>query len=195
MRVLLSVMVISALTLTACSGWRDSSVNPRNWFGNSTSRVVNTTNTGAPRSPSDRQTGNPLIEDEAAELIVRRNASVVQRSGIFRRRAKIEIYNGSLIDEVTALVVEPLPTGAIVRVTGLPQREGAFDVRLLPISEDGPIDGVMEYTLNAYQPLETRVGTARTREVQAGAFLSNDDLSRINEIRVRGELNVRSTRR
>ncbi|MFN3210220.1 MAG: hypothetical protein ACE369_14675 [Roseovarius sp.] len=184
------------MTLTACSGWRDSGVNPRNWFGNSRSvPVANTTNTGQPRSPSDRQTGNPLIEDDQAELIVRRNASSAQKAGIFRRRAKIEIYDGSLVDEVTSLIVEPLPTGAIVRVVGLPQREGAFDVRLLPVSEDGPINGVMEYTLNAYQPLETAVGTQRTREVQAGAFLSNHELSEITEIRVRGELNARSTRR
>lgn len=196
MRVLLSVMLISSMTLTACSGWRDSGANPRNWFGNSRSTpIVNTTNTGERRSPSDRQTGNPLIEDQNAELIVRRNASSAQKSGIFRRRAKVEIYDGSLVDQVTSLVVEPLPTGAIVRVTGLPQREGAFDVRLLPISEDGPINGVMEYTLNAYQPIETPVGTQSTREVRVGAFLSNNDLEKINEIRVRGELNALSSRR
>lgn len=196
MRVLLSVMLISAMTLSACSGWRDSGANPRNWFGNSNSaRVENTTNTGQPRSPSDRQTGNPLIEDENAELIVRRNASVAQKSGILRRRNKVEIYDGSLVDEVTSLIVEPLPTGAVVRVIGLPQREGAFDVRLLPVNEDGPVNGVMEYTLNAYQPLQTAVGTERTRQVQAGAFLSNADLEEINEIRVRAELNIRSTRR
>ena len=196
MRVLLSGMLIATLTLTACSGWRDSRVNPRNWFGTSTSvPVKNTTNTGQPTSPSDRQTGNPLIEDENAALIVRRNVASGKKPGIFRRRPKVEIYNGSLIDQVTSLSVEPLPTGAVVRVIGLPQREGAYDVRLLPISEDGPINGVMEYTLNAYQPLGTRVGTEATRQVQAGAFLSNADLAEINEIRVRGELNIRSSRR
>lgn len=196
MRVLLSGMLIATMTLTACSGWRDSGANPRNWFGGSSSkRIEQPAGPVERKSPSDRQTGNPLIEDENAELIVRKNASIAQRSGIFRRRAKVEIYDGSLVDEVTGLVVEPLPTGAVVRVTGLPQREGAFDVRLLPISDDGPVNGVMEYTLNAYQPLQTPVGTQATRQVQAGAFISNNDLDRINEIRVRGELNVRSTRR
>jgi hypothetical protein len=196
MRVLLSGMLIATMTLTACSGWRDSGANPRNWFGGGSSkRIEQPAGPVERKSPSDRQTGNPLIEDENAELIVRKNASIAQRSGIFRRRAKVEIYDGSLVDEVTGLVVEPLPTGAVVRVTGLPQREGAFDVRLLPISDDGPVNGVMEYTLNAYQPLQTPVGTQATRQVQAGAFISNNDLDRINEIRVRGELNVRSTRR
>lgn len=196
MRVLLSVMLISTMALTACSGWRDSGANPRNWFGGSTTKRVETASSAArPQSPSDRQTGNPLIEDAEAERLVRGNGAGAQRSSIFRSRKKVEIYDGSLVDEVTSLIVEPLPTGAIVRVTGLPQREGAFDVRLLPVSEDGPINGVMEYTLNAYQPLTTAVGTAGTREVKAGTFLSNDDLDQINEIRVRGELNVRSTRR
>jgi len=196
MRVLLSVMLISAMTLTACSGWRDSGANPRNWFGNSKStRVENTTNTGQPRSPSDRQTGNPLIEDAGANVLVRRNVTTIQKSGLFRRKNKVIVYDGSLIDEVTSLIVEPVPTGAIVRVTGLPQREGAFDVRLLPVNDDGPVNGVMEYTLNAYQPVTTPVGSARTREVRAGVFLSNADLDEINEIRIRAERNIRSTKR
>ncbi|MEO1139990.1 MAG: hypothetical protein AAFW87_11095 [Pseudomonadota bacterium] len=195
MRVFVSVVMVSAMTLTACSGWRDSGANPRNWFGGSTSTRVAADSNAQPSSPSDRQTGNPLIEDAGADVLVRRNVSVIQRTGILRRRNQTVIYEGTLIAEVTDLTVEQVPTGAIIRVTGLPQREGAFDVRLLRVNEDGPIDGIMEYTLNAYQPVATRVGLTRTREVKAGAFLSNAELEEIREIRVRAARNVRSTRR
>ena len=68
-------------------------------------------------------------------------------------------------------------------------------MRLLRVNEDGPIDGIMEYTLNAYQPVNTPVGIERTREVKAGAFLSNGELAEINEIRVRAERNIRVSKR
>lgn len=195
MRVFLILMLVSVTGLSACSAWRDSGANPRNWFGSSKSTPVASDNTGVPSSPSDRQTGNPLIEDERADVIVRRNVSVVQRSGILRRRNREVVYQGQLVDQVTGLTVESVPSGAIVRVKGEPLREGAFDVRLLRTNADGPINGVMEYTLNALQPADFGRGTQTTREVQAGAFLNNGELERINEIRVRGVRNIVTVKR
>lgn len=196
MRGVVSVLLIGTLVLTSCSGWRDSRVNPSNWFGKSRSTAVETSaRTSQVVAPDDRQTNNPLIDAENSNQLVRRNVTTVQRTGIFRRRNKEVLYEGTLVDEVTDLSVERTPTGAIVRVTGLPNREGAFDVRLLRVNRDGPVDGVLEYTLNAVQPVQTPVGTARTREVEAGVFVSNDLLQEVREIRVIAERNVRSTRR
>lgn len=196
MRGVVSVLLIGTLVLSSCSAWRESRANPSNWFGNSRSAVVETrAQTPTTIAPDDRQTNNPLIDTRGGNQLVRRNVTTVQRTGLLRRRNKQVQYEGTLVDEVTDLVVERTPTGAIVRVTGLPNREGAFDVRLLRVNLDGPVDGVLEYTLNAIQPVQTRVGTQRTREVKAGAFIGNALLEDVREIRVSAERNVLSTRR
>jgi hypothetical protein len=193
MRIVVSVLVISTMTLAGCSGLRDSRANPANWFGQSKSERLVESST--PPAPGDRQTGNPLIEEPEARRSNAIRQSAVDRSGLLSRPDREEIYEGSLIDEVTALRVARVPTGAIIRVTGLPQREGAFDVRLIQVNPDGPVNGVMEYTLNAYQPVNTRQGSVRTREVEVGTFLSNKDLEQITEIRIVAERNQRSTTR
>lgn len=195
MRGLVSVLLIGTLVLTSCSAWRESRANPSNWFGKSRSTAVETrSQSSGTIAPDDRQTGNPLIDTEGGNQLVRRNVTTIQRTGLFRRDKEVQ-YEGTLVDEVTDLVVERTPTGAIVHVTGLPNREGAFDVRLLRVNQDGPVDGVLEYTLNAVQPTQTPVGTQRTRSVKAGVFVSNDLLEKVSEIRVTAERNIRSTRR
>lgn len=194
MRGVVSVLLISTLVLTSCSAWRDSRVNPSNWFGKS--RTIETSSaTPNVVAPDDRQTNNPLIEKENSNQIVRRNTTSVRRTGLFGRRNKQVLYQGTLVDEVTSLDVERTPSGAIVKVTGLPNREGAFDVRLLRVNRDGPVDGVLEYTLNAVQPTRTPVGLPRTREIKAGAFVSNTLLEDVSEIRIRAERNIMTTRR
>lgn len=193
MRIVVSVLVISTLTLAGCGGLRDSRANPMNWFGQSKSAVR--VETATPRDPGDRQTGNPLIEDPKTRRSNAKNQSTLDKSGILDRRNNEEVYEGTLIDEITALRVDRIPTGAIVHVTGLPQREGAFDVRLLQVNPDGPVNGVMEYTLNAYQPVTTPRGTQTTREVDVGVFISQADLERIREIRVVAERNSRTSSR
>ncbi|MEM7075130.1 MAG: hypothetical protein AAF484_08595 [Pseudomonadota bacterium] len=192
MRNLLCLLLIATLGLSACSGWRDSGANPRNWFGGGGS-TPSAQPTGVPTNPSDRQTGNPLIEDEEAQLLVQGNTTTVRRSGLFRRNKQVR-YEGTLVDQVSLLAVERLPTGAIVRVEGQPLREGAFDVRLLQVNPDGPVNGVMEFTLNALQPVDFGRGTESTRQIDAAAFLSNAELEEIVEIRVRAARNSRSVR-
>ncbi|WP_135503227.1 hypothetical protein [Roseovarius aestuariivivens] len=193
MRNVVSVLVISTVALSGCSGWSDSRANPRNWFGKSQSTAV--VERATPREPGDRQTGNPLITEPKRDGFRARNRSTLDQSGVLRRRNRQEVYEGTLIDEVTALRIERIPTGAIVHVTGLPQREGAFDVRLVEVNPDGPVNGVMEYTLNAYQPVTTRQGTPTTRRVETAVFIPNGDLEQVREIRVTAERNRRSSNR
>ncbi len=165
-----------AFALAGCGGFRDSRINPRNWFGRSTSRARQ------PAETSDAD-GNPLIpEDEG---------------GIFRRRRRREeVYEGTLVDQITALAVERTSDGAIIRATGQTARQDAFDVRLVPEQPGGtPEGGVLSYELKALQPSNAPQGPARTRQVQAGVFVSNQTLEQVREVRVRGRRNERVSRR
>jgi len=194
MRFPLLALLVSSMLLSACGGsLRDSRFNPSNWFVRSTSQEVES---GTVRTADGRvEEVNPLIGERKQSQLVAANRSSLQKSGILRRRSKEEPYLGTRVDQVTGLVVEPTSTGAIVRVTGLTGRQGAFDVRLLPIDEAQPKDGVMNYELLALQPVNTPQGPPRTREVQAARPLSAAKLREISTIRVVARSNVRTTRR
>ena len=185
-------LLVSLMLLTACGGsLRESRINPANWFGHSTSRAVET---GTAADGKEKEI-NPLIGEKKQSQLVAANRSAVQKTGILRRRLKQVPYEGTRVDQVTALAVEPTSTGAIVQVTGLSGRQGAFDVRLLPIDEAQPKDGVMSYELLAVQPINTPQGPPRTREIQAAAALDSDTLQKIRIIRVIARRNIQTTRR
>ncbi|MEM8773778.1 MAG: hypothetical protein AAGF53_02015 [Pseudomonadota bacterium] len=191
MRVVVSLLLVAMMGLSACSTIRESRVNPFNWgVGAKTTNADDTR--AVPISPSDRQTGNPLINDDEADLIVRRNVTSVGRTGIFRRRNRQFVYPGTLVDQVTDVVLEPVPSGVIVRVKGLPIRQGAFDVRLLRANEDGPVDGVLEYSLNAVQPTDNPQGSQRIRQIEVAEFVSNEDLRDVEQLRIVARRNSRT---
>jgi hypothetical protein len=172
-RVFLSIT--GAFALAGCSGFRDSRINPRNWFGRSTARPRQAAATSG-------ESGNPLIPEE--------------EGGIFRRRNRAEDYQGSPVDQITALDVERTSDGAIIRATGRTARQGAFDVRLVPDQPmDSPVSGVLSYELQAVQPADAPQGPARARQIQAGVFVSNQTLEPVTELRVRGLRNERVSRR
>jgi hypothetical protein len=164
-----------AFALAGCGGFRQSRINPRNWFGRSTSRPRNTVAASADGS-------NPLIPE--------------REDSIFRRSNREEVYAGTPVDQITALSVERTSDGAIIHVTGQPMRQGAFDVRLIPEQdEDAPVGGVLSYQLFAIQPSDTPQGPARARQVQAGVVVSNQTLERVTAVRVRGLRNERVSQR
>lgn len=99
-----------------------------------------------------------------------------------------------LVPQITRLVVDPHPSGAIVRVTGLPPRQGWYDGALLRVPGTEP--GVLAYQLRAYPPhYRTLVSTPASREIVVATFVSDDRLAGIREIRVSGGLNALSSRR
>ena len=170
-RVFLSMT--GAFALTGCSGFRQSRINPRNWFGRSTARPRNT----------DATDGSNLLIPE-------------REDSIFRRGTREEVYKGTPVDQITALTVERTSDGAIIRVTGQTLQQGAFDVRLVPDQPvDAPVNGVLSYELRAVQPSDTPQGPARTRQVQAGVFVSNQTLERVTAVRVRGLRSERVSQR
>jgi hypothetical protein len=150
--------------------------NPSNWFGNSApDRVV---------KADDTEQVNPLLPE---------------RTGIFDRRPENETYEGTPVDQVTALSIERTAGGAIVKATGLTARQEAFDVRLINVNGEDedlmPVDGVLTLRLSAIQSGVAPQGPERTRRVHVGRFLSQQTLAETRVIRVVAERNVRALRR
>ena len=162
----------AAGALGGCGGFRESRINPRNWFGSSRARPST--------AAQERPDANPLIPDAGQRGLF----------DVFREEAP---YEGRLVAEVTALDVERATGGAIIRVSGLASQQQVYDVRLLPgTGADEPVDGVLSYELRAVHPLDE---PDRPRKVQAAVFVSDKTLERTRAVRVRGARNERVSRR
>jgi len=101
-----------------------------------------------------------------------------------------------LVPQIITLRVEQVPGGAIVRVTGLPPRQGYYDGVLLPVSSEVAENGVLNYEFRASAPLDrTRVSTQRSREIIVGRFVSEQTLDGVRQIRVSAAGNALIVRR
>lgn len=172
MRIPLMMLLAASFFLVACGGWRDARVNPRNWFGNSRSVEV--------QIPADARPTNPLIP---------------QRSGVASRPDPID--TSVEITAVTELQINQTTTGAILLVTGIAERQGAFDaeLRIDPVDVENPSD-VLAFTFRVVYPQDpTAAGTEHTRTIHVAHSLSNQDLRGIRLIRVRGAQNIMESRR
>ncbi len=174
MKKTLAMVLVASLGLSACSSWRDSRANPSNWFGRSQPAAVNVDSTGDV---------NPLLPagEDKLDLAGRPDAG----DPTFP------------ITQVTELKVDATSTGAIIRATGVAQREGAFRAELRRNrSEEDAQNGVLTYTFRvAYPAYATAGGTERTRSVNAAHSVSNETLEGIRVIRVVSETNALETRR
>ncbi|WP_299614475.1 hypothetical protein [uncultured Tateyamaria sp.] len=176
MRLILPSLLVATLTLSACSAMRDSRANPMNWFGNSRSEPVQVD------APAET---NPLIPQNT-------------RAGLFANlRDQAEIYVGTPIDQVTDLVIERVPGGAIVRATGIAGQDRVYDVRLTTDNDENvPVDGVLTYQLRGiHEERATRTLSQRVRTVTAARRLTDQELAEISVIRVEGLRNAQSTTR
>lgn len=101
-----------------------------------------------------------------------------------------------LVDQVTALAVEPAPGGVIVRATGLPPTQGfwAGDLVLAPAEDTS--DGVLALQFKVLPPLEPQpVATPDAREIVVAEFLSDQALREFSRITVIAARNQRSVTR
>lgn len=173
MRIPLSVILATSLVLGGCATIRDSRVNPFNWFGTSESVPIEET-----------ENTNPLIPRGGGGLFA-------------RAREENAVYQGTPFDQVTNVTVERIPGGAIIRATGLVERQGVYQVQLTPENDDElPVDGVLTYRLEGVRPARaTPVGTRATREFTAGRQLTDQQLAVVRQIRVEGLRNAQVTRR
>ena len=176
MRKTLTALLVATFALGACGTIRDSRANPFNWFG-----------PARPAAPPVREATpatNPLIPESNSLF-----SNVLPRAE--------EDYMGRPFDQVTDLTIEPVPGGAIVRVTGRAARQGVYAVQLTPTNEDEePVEGVLTYRLEGVEPdFNTRIGTQPTREVIAARKLTDQQLAGVTAIRVEGQRNAVVARR
>ena len=171
MRTSIALLLAAGLVLSNCGGWRDSRINPGNWFGNSRSAEV--------VASSDAEEVNPLIPSKA-------------RQGLFDRPEAED--KSVLIASITALTVEQTPSGAIIYATGLAERQGAFNLFLK--RDENTDEKTISFSFRAdYPERPTAVGSELTRTVRAAASLSHQDLAGVKLIRVTGANNAHETRR
>ena len=102
-----------------------------------------------------------------------------------------------LVAEITQLVIERTPGGAIVRASDLPPAQGWHGAALVAENPDGePLNGVLFYSMRALPPdAPTRVSTRQSRELTAAIFISDTLLARVRAIQVTGVQNSRIARR
>ncbi len=96
------------------------------------------------------------------------------------------ITYGNLVPVVADVRVDPVKSGAIIRVTGKAPRQGYYDVRLRAPGGTRPDEkGVITLELRAKQPpYWTATSTERSREFVVGRFISIQTLRNTKTIRV-----------
>lgn len=100
----------------------------------------------------------------------------------------------TLVAQVVTLRAEAVPGGAILRATGLPQRQGYFDGQLVQITSADP--GILAFEFQIEEPFgQTQVGPQQSREVLVGMFLTEQTLAGVRQIRVSGAANALTIRR
>jgi hypothetical protein len=134
----------------------------------------------------------------------RSEASRVQEAQRFERPADPR----ALVDQVTAMTVEQVPGGAIVRATGLPPTQGFWDAELVKVDQvietrgsDGTVTRVIDRSVLVYDfriappPYAARQGTPPSREVEVATFVTSNALAEVSRIVVRGARTERTSRR
>jgi len=165
MRKTIPLLLIAALVLSSCGRLRDTRLNPFNWFGRAESRQL-----------EEGEVRNPLLP--------RRSILADPKKADLRPR----------VQQVTGLVIERLPSGAIVRAEGVTAYQGAYEVDLRRV-EDAELPAerlIFEFV--ARQP-RGAVGTQPSRTVVAAVELSNQDLLTVRTIEVLGAANALTARR
>ncbi len=173
MRTLLSALLITTLVLPGCGSVRDSRLNPKNWFGKS--QVVEV--------------------DENAEV----NPLIPRKKGLASRKNG-PAPKGALIEQVSALTIERVPGGAVIRAQGIAAHMGGYDLRLVPLNDGKPEKGMLSYEMRLFYPVidhrRSRItGTARARTLNVAHHLTDQDLDGVRSIRVIGDQNSRSSKR
>ncbi|MFD1344204.1 hypothetical protein [Litorisediminicola beolgyonensis] len=165
----LTLLIVAALVLTSCGRISQSRFNPLNWFGAGQSVPVQTS-------------------DGTNPLLPQRNRAV----SVFRTERE-EVATGFPIAQVTELLVERRPGGAIIRATGVAERAGPWNARLTPV-ETGEA-GVLAYSFDVLLQSGPAAVPARTRMVTVARALTDQELAGITTIRVSGRSNALASRR
>ena len=195
MRHNLLILLMTSLVLMSCGTVRESRFNPINWFGSSTSSTNETGTVVA--ADGEVVEVNPLIGERKQSQIknvTNRSTSVADRASLLAADDE-EPYLGTMVDQVTSLEIQKTTTGAIVTVSGVTTRQGAYDVRLVALNNGSIVDFVLTYELRSLQPIQTAQGPERTRRIQAAAPISVQELELVRTVQVVARRNTRTSRR
>lgn len=123
-------------------------------------------------------------------------------SNWFRVGPKVEMMEAApavesdprpLVAQVLSMAVEPMAGGVIVRATGLPPTQGWWEAALIPGPEE---EGRLVFNFVVVPPTRPMPSsTQASREITAGAYVSDLELQGIREITVIGANGGRSSRR
>lgn len=166
-----TLLILATVALTGCATINESRLNPFNWFGSSRPDPAAMDVSSAER--------NPLIPP--------------RRISVFRDNQP-EAYAGQPIAEITELLVERRPGGAIIRVTGQADRVGPFDVRLIADATDND-PSTLVLDVKALQQAGPRNTGPLARQVTVARWITDQDLRGIRTITARGANNARTVRR
>ena len=98
-----------------------------------------------------------------------------------------------LVSQVTAMTLDKMPGGVIVRAVGLPPTQGYWQAELVARPVE---DGVLIFDFRVFPPITPQVAsTTQSREVTVATYVSNVKLDLIRQISVQGATNARTSRR
>lgn len=145
-----------------------SNWNPVNWFGRSKEVAV-----------QPAAAVNPLIP--------------VSNNILKRPEAQ---YGGIQVASITELKIERVANGALIRVRGVADVQGSFDVRLVPQNQGDAASGVLSFELRAlHPPHAVRGGSEQSRQVTVAHRMTEQQLQGVRTIRVSARENARQSRR
>ncbi|MBR9763973.1 MAG: hypothetical protein GYB53_10720 [Rhodobacteraceae bacterium] len=166
MRKFLPVLLIAAIGLSGCGYVRDSRLNPFNWFGRAEARELT--------AQEAAQETNPLIPERSR----------------FARPDEVDLRDR--VAGLESLVVERIPGGAIVRVTGISAAAGAYDVELRELPGEA---GVARYEMVSYLPEVAQAAPVQSRRITAATRISDTALAQVRTIEVLSASNALTSRR
>ena len=112
---------------------------------------------------------------------------------LFTMKKTEAVYLGQPIDKLSTLIMDEVPGGLLIQVTGMAQKTGIYDGRLIPL--DSPDTSVLEFRFDVIQPTDAAGGPTASRTITVAAYLTDQDLETVSTIRVRGANNTLTKRR
>ena len=101
----------------------------------------------------------------------------------------------ALAMQITALKVDAMPGGAIIRATAVMETQGWWDAELVAVDKDAP-DGKLVYEFRVFPPVaQADVSTPQSRSITAAVYLSDIALQTVSSITVQGATNGLTSRR
>lgn len=182
------ILACATLVLSGC-GFGQSRLNPVNWFGSPQEVQV--------EPATEAATENSVATATAEPASATRNPLLPRRQSLSQRREEARNqYFGVPVETVDSLIIERVPGGALLRVTGTAATANVYDVRLTPENGETPVDGVLTYRLEGILQNASRpVGNSRQRQVVAARRVTDNQLRGVQSIRIAARTNAQVSRR